>query len=209
MFYNSHFSVEFIFMTDILKQVINSCQRNLEATLHSIVPSKVSPNAIVDSIRLSFYNRKCVPILCIAASCGSFDVVKYLVMNGANIESHDNVLLLILLFIYLFWCSFAFFYNPIHWAAMAGHNMILSYLLETPIGKQLIVRDKTPLLLATRNGRTDCVQVLLKYGVDSNVTDIAVHFYFLDLFYSFKNSFAFSMLVRAFRNCKVTAEHKS
>lgn len=122
-------------------------------------------------------------------------------MNGANIEVPDNIYLPILLFIFCIWCLFTFFYNPIHWAAMAGYDQILSYLLETPVGKQLITRDKTPLLLATRNGRTECVKVLLKYGVDSSVMDIAVNFNLLDSFIIFKNSFTFSMLVWASRNC--------
>jgi ankyrin repeat protein len=128
------------------------CQRNNVATLQAIVPSLVSPNELVPQIKLNLLSRKNVPLLCVAAASGSLDCVVYLVKVGANINDSDS--------------SGS---TPVHWAAMWGHDKILRFLLEN--GAKISSHQFNPLLLAARNGRYECVSVLLDSGADINCVD--------------------------------------
>lgn len=144
------------------------------------------------SLKINSVNRKDIPLLCIAAVSGSFDVTKILLKAGANVEAAD-VLLIILMFFIL---SFSFYYNlwsfivfittAIHWAAITGHHQVLQLLLDNG-GKAILQHDSSPLLLATRYGRFECANLLIKSGCDVNKTD-AVYPYLMQ-FYYFKWSY--------------------
>jgi ankyrin repeat protein len=61
--------------------------------------------------------------------------------------------------------------TPVHWAAFSGQATVLSFLIDNG-GKPLAVQTGLPLLLATRYGRNECVNILLAAGAPVSSTDI-------------------------------------
>jgi ankyrin repeat protein len=101
-----------------------------------------------------------VPLLDIAAAFGSLEATRYLVSMGAKIDQTDS-----------------FRWTAVHWAAFAGKTEVLRLLLESG-GRDVAMRPPeplvaAPLILATRYGRIDCVQVLVGAGVGLPVADAA------------------------------------
>jgi ankyrin repeat protein len=142
-------------MTDSLRVAARYCQRNNDALLQALVPSKVNPNTPVTSIHVNSIPRKSIPLICVAAGSGSLESLKLLMKSGAKIDATDD-------------CGWTAF----HWAASAGHAPILIFLVENG-GKSILSRDSTPLLLAARYGRQDCVAYLLASGTNPACTDTA------------------------------------
>jgi ankyrin repeat protein len=146
-----------------LSEAVRCCQRSGESDvelLHSLVPSKISPNAIAPSAHLYSLTRTNVPLLCIAAAFGSLEAARYLVASGAKIDQTD-----------------CFRWTAVHWAAFAGKADVLRLLLESG-GRDVAMRPPdplvaAPLVLATRYGKIDSVQVLVGAGVGLAVADAA------------------------------------
>jgi ankyrin repeat protein len=135
---------------------VRCCHRNGDIqTLQQIVPSRLSPDSTSPQVRLNPLTRQNVPLLCIASACGSLEAVKILVRAGATIDRADSLK-----------------YTAVHWAAFSGHADVLSFLLDNG-GKPIIYQTGEPLLLATRYGRIECVNVLLAAGANVSCTDVA------------------------------------
>ena len=62
---------------------------------------------------------------------------------------------------------------PIHHAAERGYVNIVRYLIKrsSEIDRQTTINKYTPLMLAAKEGRTECVKVLLDAGADFTIKD--------------------------------------
>lgn len=72
-----------------INQAALFCQKNNVSLLQTLVPSQISPDAIISKIKLASSFRRNVPLLCIAIASNSQDVVQYLVKCGAKTSLTD------------------------------------------------------------------------------------------------------------------------
>lgn len=78
-------------MTNLVAQAALYCQKNNLAQLQALVPSQISVDSIVPSIKLTSTLRKNVPLLCIAVASNSVDVTHYLLKLGAKLDLADII----------------------------------------------------------------------------------------------------------------------
>ena len=98
--------------------------------------------------------------LMLASRFGNSDVVKELLRFGAKTEHPTN----------------RGYLEPIHFAAMGGHDLILLELLKYNASIDVSTgrdeEDETALHKATKEGHIKCVEVLLEHGANMNVQNI-------------------------------------
>jgi ankyrin repeat protein len=153
---SERYSVSSESMLPALDRAFRCCQRNSDiATLETLIPGSVNPNATMPTARLRSLTRRNVPLLCVASACGSLDAVRVLVRAGALLDAVDSS-----------------GWSAIDWAAFAGQAPVLAFLIENG-GKPQVTQRGGPLLQATRHGQLECVNCLINAGAPVTTTDIA------------------------------------
>ena len=124
---------------------ISSKKGHIEVT-RSLLQAGANPNLVSKNPGFTALNN--------AAQFGHLECVRILIEYRANIESPEMAT------------------TPVHSAAYGGHVKVLDYFLReccTDVNL-LNTNGKVPLYQATIQGHTACVQLLLRYGANVNLT---------------------------------------
>ena len=140
-----------------IEEAAKYCRENKTGLLAPLLQTSVNPNSLVARFRYGAISRRKVPLLAVCVAHNALDCLQLLIYKcHANIECEDGSGM-----------------RPVHWACALNREHALNILLDAgalvdPIENPMIM---SPFLFCARYGALECLQRLIRAGVDVNQQD--------------------------------------